>query len=80
MNKSNAERQRLWRLRQSGELPPVPRCPECGGRMYKAEGGPYVGHGVCARCWAKTEEGKAYQREQARIRMKQLRAQRKANG
>ena len=78
MNLSNADRQHIWRLRESGELPPIPRCPQCGGRMYKSVG-PYAGHGVCARCWAKTEEGKAYEREKARERMRRLRKEKKAN-
>lgn len=70
--KSNAERQRLWRLRQKGELPPVQRCPQCGGRMYGE--GPLCGHGLCSRCWLQTPEGQQYERDRQRDKMRRTRA------
>jgi DNA-directed RNA polymerase subunit RPC12/RpoP len=77
--KSNAERQRIWRLRQKGELPPAERCPQCGGRMYGTEG-PLSGHGLCSRCWLKTPEGQEYERARQRERMRATRARKKADG
>ena len=52
-----AERQRRWRERQAGRLPPVKRltCPACGITHTGARGVP------CSRCWERlTVEGRAY--------------------
>lgn len=56
-------RVRRYRLRLAGDLPPIPRCPDCGGRVLA--GGP-----LCARCWRLTDEGRRWNRE----RMRQARA------
>jgi hypothetical protein len=56
-------RVRRYRLRKAGELPPIPRCPDCGGRVL-------VGGPLCSTCWRRTDEGKAWNRE----RMRQARA------
>ena len=54
---TNAERQRRWRERQAGRLPPVQRltCPACGITHTGARGD------LCSRCWERlTPEGRAY--------------------
>lgn len=55
---TNTERQRRWRLRQAGELPPVERlsCSSCGARCTGAHGA------LCLRCWRQTTEGREWQR------------------
>jgi hypothetical protein len=55
---TNTERQRRWRLRQTGDLPPVKRliCPGCDALCTDAHGG------ECFNCWRQTPEGKEWQR------------------
>jgi hypothetical protein len=57
-DRTNTERQRRWRLRQAGELPPAVKvvCP-CG-KIHPGT------HGLlCSRCWLKTDDGRAWQRQ-----------------
>lgn len=60
---TNAERQRRWRQRQAGDLPPVQllACEACGRRHTGV-------HGVlCWRCWEQlTAEGRAARAERVR--------------
>jgi hypothetical protein len=61
-----AQKTKRARLRQSGELPPVPLCPDCGRRVVGTLTLPR-----CALCWRKTPAGReacAAQRRQQRLR------------
>ena len=61
---TNAARQRRWRDRQAGRLPPAPRpsCSSCGIQHTGAHGP------LCCRCWERiTPEGKAAKRERVRL-------------
>lgn len=68
---TNAERQRRWRERQAGRLPPADRpvCPACG-IVHTGARGP-----LCSRCWERlTPDGRAFKAERvARSRAKQKR-------
>lgn len=69
---TNAERQRRWWARQTGALPPAERipCSSCG-RIHTGARGI-----LCSRCWAKTPEGKEFNRQ----RQKAFRVRQKLNG
>lgn len=58
---AHALRNRRHRLRKAGLLPPVPRCPACGGQVR-------VGGPLCCACWRKTDEGRRWNRERMRKR------------
>lgn len=47
-----------YRLRQAGLLPPRPLCP-CG-RQIRGD------RALCSRCWLRTDEGRAWQRERVK--------------
>ena len=63
-----AERERRYRERLAGRLPPVPRCPQCG-RQIRGAGR----DGLCSRCWALTPAGKVDLRQ--RVQRSRSRAQ-----
>jgi len=42
------------RLRQAGDLPPLPICPSCGRTVLSATTLP-----LCSRCWRKSPDGRA---------------------
>ena len=56
---SNTERQRLFRLRKAGKLPPYQPliCSTCGASHRGARGN------ICSLCWRKTPEGLEYVRQ-----------------
>jgi hypothetical protein len=57
-DRTNAERQLRWRLRQAGQLPPAEQlsCSSCGSACTGSHGA------LCAKCWRRTPEGKEWQR------------------
>lgn len=69
---TNAEKQRRWRERQAGRLPPIPCCPTCGRPAPAAA----KHDGLCVYCWRiSTPEGVAENRaRQTRWREAQKRA------
>lgn len=58
-DRTNADRQRRWRQRQAGQLPPAERlaCSSCGAACTGSHGG------LCAPCWRKTPDGREWQRQ-----------------
>jgi hypothetical protein len=57
---TNADRQRRYRERQAGRLPPAerPTCPACSIAHTGARGL------LCSRCWERlTEEGRQFKRD-----------------
>lgn len=48
-----------FRLRQAGELPPLPLC-SCGKQIRN-------GGQLCSRCWKRSPEGKAADAERKRV-------------
>ena len=42
------------RLRQAGDLPPLPICPDCGRTVLSATTLP-----LCSRCWRRSPDGLA---------------------
>jgi len=50
-----------YRLRQAGDLPPLPVCPECGRSVVSTATLP-----LCSRCWKRTPEGKKADAERKR--------------
>ena len=70
---TNADRQRRYRERQAGRLPPAarPACPACGITHTGARGL------LCSRCWERlTLEGRRFKAE----RVARSRARRKRDG
>jgi hypothetical protein len=57
-DRTNTDRQRRWRQRQAGMLPPAERlsCTSCGAGCTGSHGA------LCSRCWRRTPEGKEWQR------------------
>lgn len=53
-------RTRRHRARLAGLLPPVPTCTTCGHQRRS-------GGSLCATCWRRTPEGKAWNRERMRL-------------
>ena len=56
-----ADKTARHRLRQSGELPQLPACPECGRKVISERTAP-----LCSRCWKLTPEGRAADAERKR--------------
>ena len=67
-DRTNTERQRRWRLRQSGQLPPAVQVLCSCGKAHPGTHGQ-----LCSRCWLKTAEGREWQR----LRMATYRAKRR---
>jgi ribosomal protein L32 len=49
------------RLRQAGDLPALPACPECGRTVISDRTAP-----LCSRCWKRSPEGRAADAERKR--------------
>jgi len=49
-----AEKTRRHRLRQAGDLPPLPVCPDCGRSVLSVTTLP-----LCSRCWRRSPDGLA---------------------
>jgi len=56
-----AEKTRRHRLRQSGELPALPACPDCGRTVISTRTLP-----LCSRCWRRSPAGRAADAERKR--------------
>lgn len=70
MPDTGAERQRRYRLRKAGQLPPLPGCEACG-RQIRHDPAAIL----CRDCWRRlTEEGRA----ELRARVARSRARRGA--
>jgi ribosomal protein L32 len=46
------------RLRQAGDLPPLPACPDCGRTVVSTRTLP-----LCSRCWKLTPAGREWNRQ-----------------
>ena len=56
-----AEKTRRHRLRQSGELPALPVCPDCGRSVISSRTLP-----LCSRCWRRSPAGRVTDAERKR--------------
>jgi len=79
-DRTNVERQRRWRLRQSGQLPPAVQVLCSCGKIHPGTHGQ-----LCSRCWLKTDDGRAWQRQRmaayrARQRITTFTTQENING
>jgi ribosomal protein L32 len=55
------EKTQRFRLRQAGDLPALPTCPQCGRTVISDRTAP-----LCSRCWKLTPEGRAADAERKR--------------
>ena len=58
------ERQRRYRQRLAGLLPPVPRCVDCGCRAMGADQD--AREPRCRVCWRRTDQGREWNRTRMR--------------
>lgn len=71
---TSTERMRLKRMRELGELPPLPQCKACGKTMKLQKKGSNKAseQGLCHACWRKTPEYKVERaRQNSKLRGRQ---------
>jgi hypothetical protein len=53
-----AEKVRRHRLRQAGDIPALPACPQCGRTVLNSRTLP-----LCSRCWKQSPASREWNRE-----------------